>query len=63
MPKINKCTCGSTDFTVTETIAHKAAVDEEGRLVVYKGDGGIDEIVCESCGKTYASDDFESIDF
>lgn len=61
--KITKCECGCQEFYIMEGIAHKAEVDDEGNLTVYKGDGGIDEISCQECGKIYSEDNFNQINF
>ena len=61
---IKKCECGSRDFIVDEGIAHKAELDEEGNLTVYKSqECEIMKIVCAKCDTDYSESDFNQINF
>ena len=61
---IKKCECGSTEFIVDEAIAHKADLDEEGNLTVYKSqDCDILKVLCKKCDKEYSEKDFNQINF
>lgn len=59
---IKKCECGSKEFYLTETLSHRAEL-ENGELSVYKTDGCIDEIVCQKCQRGYKYEDFRNIIF
>lgn len=61
---INKCECGSTEFTVFETTIHDGSIDpDNNKLLCHSGEaGGIYKIICKKCNKTWTYEKNE-IDF
>ena len=57
--------CNSVEFTIVETIVHKAGIDpENGNLDVLKcTDNFIDGIECNECGRPHTHADFTNINF
>ena len=57
--------CGGTDFTIDETIGHKADLDEDGELTVYRAGfyNSINSIECSKCGHQLKEEDFKQINF
>jgi hypothetical protein len=55
------CTCGSTAFSLDETINHGAEIID-GKLVVTERDQGNEasSIVCDSCGDDFHLAEFDS---
>ena len=60
---LKKCSCGSTQFIVSESYYYKAELDEEGNLDCGKSDGGVDSIECVNCKTGYSFDHFNQINF
>ena len=62
---MDKCKkCGSKDFSVNESLSHKASLDCDGNLTVYKNKSdNIDDIVCSDCGASNSESDFKQINF
>jgi len=64
MKKIKKCSCGSTEFWVTESMLWTGNIfDDDVVLHCSHSDGEITNIECKECGKEYDSLNFEEIEF
>lgn len=58
LTKIPKCPhCGSTDFTIQETLVYKAwsSEDTENTIECKHRDGGIDSVFCMKCNNEILS--------
>lgn len=62
---IKKCTCGCENFTIVETLVHKASINQEtGALEAYKNQSNEIEVInCYRCGEEYSVNDFKDIEF
>jgi len=61
---IKKCKCGSTTFDINEGIVHRASINEDGELTVYKVVANeIETIDCQECGAEYSESDFKQVNF
>ena len=62
--KIKKCKCGSTDFTLDESLGWKCWLDEDnGELSCKNSTNEINTIICDKCVKEYGYTNFKDINF
>lgn len=61
---MKKCKCGSVNFTIVESIVHKATLLENGILEAFSiQENSIDNIECRGCGEAFAIEEFKDISF